>query len=305
MSALRNLGLAIDTWGGRARMRRFRKRPQATDIAFHRTELVQYRYRERLGPKSDSPTIVFAADPPATVDFYDEVLDVFGRHFRVIVFELPAMGFSATNARYRFGFQETNDDIAAFLQAVAGEAAILAFSCVATLAAIDIAVRYPELVSQLVLIQGGSVEAFDRWKAARDPKAILAKPVVGQLVMKRIAPQRMPAWYHISTGRRERMPEFCACAKRTLDDGALWSLASAYQVYMDPDIVLPKPKQPVLGIWGITDGSHPNGNAELCEEAIDGAFVRLPGLGHAPEVEAPDKVVSIVRNFLRTDSVPV
>ena len=301
MSLWRNLGLALDTWGGRARMQRFRDRPAAEDVAFHRTGLVQYRYRERSGPTPDSPTIVFAADPPATVEFYDEVLDVFGSHFRVVVFELPAMGFSATEGRYRFGFRETNDDVADFLRAVAGEGAVLAFSCVATLAALDIAARYPELVSHLILIQGGSVEAFDRWKAARDPKGILAKPVVGQMIMKRIAPERMPAWYHISTGSRERMPEFCACAKHTLEDGALWSLASAYQVYMDPGVVLPSPTQPVLGIWGVADGSHPEGNAELCEGVMGGDFVRLEGLGHAPEVEAPDEVLPFVLDFLEAN----
>ena len=298
MKVLQRLGLRLDTWGGKARMRRFREMNNAADVAFYSTSGVQYRYRERQGPSADCPTIVFAADPPATVEFYDHLLDVFGAHFRVVVFELPAMGFSATEPSYRFGFRETNDDVASFLRAVVGERAVLAFSCVATLAALDIAARYPDLVSHLVNIQGGSVAAFNRWKAARDPKGILARPIIGQLVMKRIAPKRMPAWYHISTGRRERMPDFCACAKRTLDDGALWSLASAYQVYMNPTLELPTPAQPMLGFWGAADRSHPDGNREVCAAATTGEFVTLEGLGHAPEVECPQTVLPHVLEFL-------
>ncbi|MEL7452548.1 MAG: alpha/beta hydrolase [Pseudomonadota bacterium] len=303
-SILQRLGTWLDTRGGAARMKRFAEGWPASSrrgIRFYRTPLVQYRYLERAGPDADAPTIVFAADPPATVEFYDELLNLFSKRFRVIVMELPAMGFSASEASYNFDFRQTNDDVAMFLRAVAGPNNILAFSCVATLAAIDIADRYPELVSRLVLIQGGSVEAFARWKAARDPKGILARPVLGQLAMSKMAPKRMPDWYKLSAGKREMIQPFCDCAHDTLQRGALWPLASAYQVYMHRTVELSRPKQPMLGIWGAADRSHPDGNMELCRVDLglsEEAFVVHSVLGHAPEVEDPQAIFDDIARFM-------
>ena len=298
---LRRAGVRVDVGRGAARMAAFRNGWAAGSdgVAFHRAGKTQFRYRERAAAVPGAPTLVFAADPPATVEFYDEVMEVFSQRFRVVVLELPAMGFSATTSDFGFGFTETNDDVARFLADIAGEGAVLAFSCVATLCAIDLAARRPELVSALVLIQGGSVAAFDRWKAARDPNGVLARPVLGQVLMRRMAPKRLRQWYELSAGRRDRVEGFCDCAAETMGHGAMWSLASAYQVYMDPDVELAEPAQPTLVVWGEADRSHPDGNARLCAEAIPHArSVVLPGLGHAPEVEDPAAVFRVVTEFL-------
>lgn len=305
---LQRLGTWLDTRGGAARMKRFAGGWPASSrpgIAFYRTPLVQYRYLERAGPDVGAPTIVFAADPPATVEFYDELLEVFSKRFRVIVMELPSMGFSASVTSYNFDFRQTNDDVAIFLREVAGPDSILAFSCVATLAAIDIANRNPELVSRLVLIQGGSVEAFARWKAARDPKGILARPVLGQLAMSKMAPKRMPDWYELSAGKRDMIHSFCDCAHDTLARGALWPLASAYQVYMDDRVEIARPRQPMLGIWGAADRSHPDGNMELCRDDLElneDEFIVHSTLGHAPEVEDPQVIFNDIDDFMKVQA---
>ena len=59
------------------------------DIKFLTVNGVQFRYRERGAGRS----IVFAADPPATLELYDQLFDVFAPEFHVIALELPAMGF--------------------------------------------------------------------------------------------------------------------------------------------------------------------------------------------------------------------
>lgn len=296
MSLLRNLGLLLDTWGGMARQRNFRQGwPAKTsgEIRFFDSPKVQYRYRERPAATQDAETIVFTADPPVTLEVYDELLDIFAKRFRVIVVELPAMGFSATRPEYRFGFRETNDDFALFLEAVAGQEAIWAFSCVAGLAGIDLAARHPHLCSQLVLMQTGDVSAFQRWKAARDPKGILARPIVGQLIMKKIAPKRMPDWYELSVGDKSKIGHFCACAEESFRHGALWSLASAYQVYLDPDVSLAPVSQPVLALWGRADGSHPTDNEGSTRSlGTDVRSVAFDDLGHFMELEDPQRVLS-------------
>lgn len=299
MKALARIGTRVDTFGGESRMRRFKNGWPATaspGVGFHRTAKVQYRYREA----GAGPTIVFTADPPMTLETYDELIATFARAFRVVVVELPAMGFSATSRDFGFGFRETNDDLAEFLRAVCGERSIFAFSCVAGLAALDIAGRMPELASHLCLIQAGGVEAFALWKAARDPKGVLGRPVLGQVVMRRLAPKRMPAWYALSVGRKEKVADFCACAERSFEHGAMWSLASAYQLYMAERADPPPPLQPMLSLWGRADRSHPPQNVHALKALRhDVACVTFDDLGHTPELEDPQRVFEAVESFVR------
>ncbi len=301
MKAIRELGTKLDTWGGRRKMATFKAGWAAhtsPEIGFYATPLTQYRYRVR----GSGPTLVFSADPPMTLENYDALLDAFSPHFRVIIFELPAMGFSAVDPAYRFDFYETNDDVARFLKDVAGEGAILAFSCVASLCAIDLACRRPELVSRLALLQAGDVAAFATWKAGRDPKGILARPFLGQWVMKQLAPKRMPDWYRLSIGRKDMLDEFVACACKSFEHGAMWSLASAYQLYMDPSIQLDKPKQPLLAFWGEADRSHPKQNAESARRLADQIdYISYPDLGHTSELEDPARVCRDLLAWLKQD----
>lgn len=299
MSAfISRLGVRIDTWGAKNRMRQFREGWPAVaspGVSFFNSGKVQFRYRVA----GAGVTIVFTADPPMTLETYGPLIDAFSRDFRVIVVELPAMGFSAVADDFDFGFRETNDELTTFLRTIAGERAIFAFSCVAGLAAIDIAVRHPELCSHLALIQTGDVGAFSLWKARRDPKRILAKPIIGQLVMKRLAHKRMPDWYALSVGRAEMAPQFCACAGESFRHGALWSLASAYQRYMDEREVLAAPAQPLLSIWGAADGSHPIENRHSLQRLVPHAVcVTFSDLGHTPELEDPARVKATILDFV-------
>ncbi len=268
------------------------------DIRFFETNKVVFRYRDVKGPMG-APTLIFSVDPPVSLEQYDELLDRASKDFRVIVFELPGMGFSPSKRSFRFGFTETNDVVAAFIEQVAGHQCTLAFSCGAGLAALDLAHRRPELVSSVVLIQTTDVARFDRWKAARDPKNVLAKPFLGQLAMRKLAKQRMPVWFRLALGRKDHEERFCQCSKEALDHGALWSLASAFQTYLRPDLVLAPITQPALALWGETDGSHPVENRDAIRSLAPGVVIRsFDQLGHFPELQDPGLVYPIIRHWL-------
>jgi pimeloyl-ACP methyl ester carboxylesterase len=298
-SALATLGTWFDTWNGTAKMKAFRTGWPATaseGVHFHRVGKVQFRYLVAGAGR----TIVFSVDGPMTIETYGALVDVFAPPFRVVVVEMPAMGFSAVAPGFSFAFPNVNVDLAAFVREVCGPQSILAFSCVVGLAALDIAVRAPDLVSHLCLIQTASVATFQRWKAGRDPKGVLARPVVGQLVMKKIAPKRMPDWYQLTVGRRDRIAHVCACAERSFAHGAQWTLASAFQIYMDLTEELPQPTQPILSIWGNADGSHLAENRHSLSQVYSNvACVSFPDLGHTPELEEPERVLAAIQDFLR------
>jgi pimeloyl-ACP methyl ester carboxylesterase len=299
LSGLAKLATRLDTWGAKKRAVEFRTgwaSKTRDDIQFFDTGKVQYRYRER----GAGPAIVFTADPPVTLELYDEFLDVFAARFRVIVVELPGMGFSAARASYTFGFRESNDELADFCEAVAGPGAILAFSCVIGLAAIDIAERRPELVSKLALMQTTDWQGFLDWKAARDPKHILAKPFLGQIAMRRIAKTRAPMWFDLSVGTRDKVEPFSCCAEETLSHGAGWGLASAYQRYLSSGASpVGKIEQPALVIWGKADRSHSAASPIRAKNiGANVQLVELGNVGHFPELEDTRKAYDIITGFV-------
>lgn len=300
-SFLQNIALALDARFNAKHIEQFKSGWPASsraDLRFFETDRVLFRYRLVDGPEG-APTIVFSADPPVSLEQYDDLLERLGKDFRVIVFELPGMGFSPGKASFRFGFQETNDQVAQFLDAIAGPNAVLAFSCAAGLAALDLANRRPDLVAALILIQVTDVAGFARWKACRDPRNILGKPILSQLGMRKLARDRMPAWFRLSLGRKEHEPAFCSCSAAAMDEGALWSLASAYQVYLHPDISLAEISQPALAIWGEADGSHTLENRDAIRSVAPNADIRsFKDLGHFPELQDPLTIGKTVRDWI-------
>ena len=296
---LTRLAAYMDTAGAKARIEAFRTGwPSTTraDIAFHDTGLTQYRYRAR----GDGPVIVFAADPPVTLEMYDRLIEVFAERFRVVVVELPAMGFSAARPAYGFSFRQSSDDLIKFLEAVAGKGAILAFSCAAGMAAVDIAARRPDLVARLALIQTTDWEGFQAWRKARDPKNILGKPFLGQMAMKKLGPSRSPAWFRLAVGRQEMIEPFCQCTAETLEQGAGWNLASAYQRYLAPGpSPLGRPEQPILVLWGKADKSHgPEAPVRAKNLGAQVRVVELDGVGHFGDLEDVDQAYRLIADFV-------
>ncbi len=296
---LTRLAARLDTWGAAGRLKEFRTGWPAKsreDIRFFDTGLTQYRYRER----GSGPAIVFAADPPVTLEMYDALLATFAQRFRVIVVELPAMGFSVAREGYGFGFRESADDVAAFLRGVAGERSVLAFSCAAGMAAVDIAARHAPLVSALTLIQTTDWQGFQNWKAARDPKKILEKPFLGQLAMRKMGPKRAPDWFRLATGDRAMVEPFCACAAETLRRGAGWPLASAYQRYLGPAVSpIGKPEQPILVIWGKADKSHgPDAPARAKSLGEHVRVVEVDHVGHFGDLEDTPLAYRLITEWL-------
>ncbi|MEL7538162.1 MAG: alpha/beta hydrolase [Pseudomonadota bacterium] len=299
IDTLSKLACRIDTC--RAERRQFDYRtgwPAITkpDIKFARVGGVQFRYRERGNGKP----IVFSADPPVTLESYDEILDLYASQFRVIVFELPGMGFSAAGAKYQFGWKDTNDTVAEFISKVAQTPAILAFSCAAGLAATDIAVRYPALVEKLVLIQTGTPATFAEWKARRDPKKILARPFIGQWAMKRMGKQRLNDWFELVVANPKDVAKLSEQSMAALNRGGLWSLSSAYQRYLVHNVPLGVAEQPSLAIWGKKDRSHSPASwrsARGLAESVD--IVTFDDVGHFPELEAPAQVAQCITDFAK------
>jgi pimeloyl-ACP methyl ester carboxylesterase len=245
-------------------------------------------------------TLVLAADPPVVVEQYDKLIELLKNAFRVVVFEVPGFGFSMPLAPFRFDFTKLNDVIAKFLRQLDFGPHILAFPCVAAYGAIDIAARFPELVSHVVLIQAPSWMEEIRWKHGRDKTGLLSRPVVGQLALQVLKRRRAPLWFDAAVGNRGMLADFVATTDHAFSGGASFCLASAFQRYLtDTPPPLPPVRQPSLIIWGGADRSHRHTDKTssklYCPEAEE---VLLAHAGHFPELEQPELFAEKVKQWI-------
>jgi pimeloyl-ACP methyl ester carboxylesterase len=266
-----------------ARSPAFNSRPSIAHLQLAKA-LIRYRM---VG--SGTKTLVLAADPPVVIEHYDELIQNLAMDFRVIVFELPGFGFSMPRSGYRFDFTESNDVVAEFLRRLDLGPYLLAFPCVSAYGAIDIANRFPELVSGVVLIQAPSWDEEVKWKHGRDRRGILSKPIVGQLVLQALKRRRAPQWFEAAVGKREMLPQFVATTDNAFSHGACFCLASAFQRYLtDKAPGLSAISQPSLVVWGEADKSHRKTNKMSTKVYCPGAKdVRFDTAGHFPELEEP------------------
>ena len=295
---LKRLAAQIDKIGWRSRIERARTGPASSSCSgtlFYEDDECFIRYR-KIGR---GPAIVFLCDGPATIEVYDALIEQLAPSYTVIVLETPGNGFSVPKPSFSFNFIPSNEAVARFLRVVAGERAILAFSCGGAYAAIDIAARHPELCRQLVIIQAPSWEEEMRWKKSRDPRGLISTPFVGQLLFPRMMKPRAPAWYELSMADTPLVEHLCSCTAQAFDHGATFALPTLFQNYLSGDArPFEMADQPALAIWGAEDGSHAATDKHSSTSLAKSVDVKiLEHVGHFPELEDPAGFKILVDQF--------
>ena len=242
-------------------------------------------------------SIVFCADPPVTLELYDELIAELSADFRVVVFEMPAFGLSLPRLGLDFGLEAVAGVIREFLQQLALGPYVLAFPCVPAYSALWLAGRHPELVSGLVLMQAPDWQQELNWKHGRDPKNILGRPYIGQILLRLLRRKRAGMWYRLALGRQELLEHFTHTTECAFDHGGGFSLASAFQRHLSgPEPAFGAIPQPALVIWGEADRSHRGTEQESIRRYLPQArLVSLAEAGHFPELEAPQRFAAEVR----------
>ncbi len=295
---MNRLAAQTEKWNWRARIERIRCGPSSVScdhLAFYEDDDCFIRYRKA----GKGPPIVFLCDGPATLEVYDELIATLSASYTIIAFETPGNGFSVPKPSYSFSFQKTNDVIARFLRSVAGEQSILAFSCGASYAAVDIANRYTELCSRLIILQAPSWQEELKWRKRRDPKGLISTPFVGQLIFPRMMKPRAPVWYELSMAKGPAVEHFCTCTAHAFDRGATFALPTMFQNYLVGEKApFGVPEQATLVIWGEQDASHADTNKASSKSLARSArVVTLGHVGHFPELEDPAGFASLVAEF--------
>jgi pimeloyl-ACP methyl ester carboxylesterase len=268
------------------------------DLHFMHLGRASIRYRDSGGP---GRPIVFCTDPPVVLELYDALLAELAADHRVIVFELPAFGLSLPRLGLSFGLEPMAELVGEFLQRLQLGPAILAFPCVPAYSALWLATRRPELVSGLVLMQAPDWPQELHWKQGRDPKNILGRPYVGQVLLRVLRRRRAALWYRLALGRRELLEPFSAVTDCSFEHGGGFALASAFQKHLaGPEPDFGTPVQPALVVWGEADRSHPHTDkASILRYLPQARMVQLEDVGHFPELEAPQRFAAELRVHFR------
>jgi pimeloyl-ACP methyl ester carboxylesterase len=171
---------------------------------------------------------------------------------------------------------------------------------VAAYGAIDIAERFPNLVSHLVLIQAPSWAEQIKWKHGRDRSGVLSRPLAGQVVLQALKRKSAPRWFDAAVGNRDMLADFVETTDRALRAGACFCLASAFQRYLtDTPPRLAAIEQPSLIFWGEADKSHRRtdkaSSRMYCPDAEE---VFVAHAGHFPELEQPELFAQKIRQWL-------
>ena len=274
-----------------------RRGAHASSMRYVQTKAGQLRVIDTGGGK---PALVLTPDGPCVIEHYAELIKRFSEQFRVICFDMPGIGFSFPSHGYRFSIAESADFIVELLDALSVPKAAFAFTCANGFFAMNLAKRYPQRVSHLVLAQTASLDGMRKWTDRNIPK-LLRVPYAGQAVAAIKAEFLAAHWFDLALPRgSEHKSGFVAQARKTLQTGGCFCLASVVQgLIQSEEDDIRGVQCPTLAIYGDSDFSHKHTDFRSITEPIPHAqVIAFPGCGHFPNLEQSSEYVSHVQRFL-------
>ncbi|WP_242578426.1 alpha/beta hydrolase [Streptomyces sp. MST-110588] len=230
---------------------------------------------------------------------WDDQIPALATRYRVIAPDARGHGRSA-NATEPF---RHTDDLAALLQHLGIDSAVLVGVSMGASIAVDTALEHPELVSAVVVSGAGTSEAYftHPWtiRTWADWQTAMAAGDLDAAV--------------------EAFTLFAAGPDRTLDDLAPEVVGRLREMTRntlskhtpdEPDLRIPVPdtwnraagiKVPVLAINGAIDAPDHTGMAErLTRTVVRGSATSIDGTAHFPNMERPEAFNQALEDFLRT-----
>ncbi|MDJ0760587.1 MAG: alpha/beta hydrolase [Woeseiaceae bacterium] len=256
------------------------------------------------GPRDDPLPIVLLHGTGASLHTWDGWVEVLSQERRVIRFDLPGFGLTGPNADGDYGVNRYTEFVAAMLDSIGVEKTVLGGNSLGGNIAWATAVRYPERVDKLVLLNATGYDFKPEsvpigFTLARIPvvrnmiRNVMPRDAVRSSIESvygdpsRVTPELVDLYFDIST--RE--------GNRTALMQRLEQLEGGGMAHLIKEV-----SQPTLILWGRKDRLVPVINAERFDADIDGSeLVVWDDLGHVPHEEDPARTVQAVQAFLEAD----
>jgi pimeloyl-ACP methyl ester carboxylesterase len=176
--------------------------------------------------------------------------------------------------------------------------------------AMQLAYQHPELCERLVLISSGGL--------GREVSLVLRllSAPGSELVLKVAAPSfvrdggdAVRRWLGARGVRADRLDEMWRAYASLGDPATREAFLRTLRSVIDPggqsvsahDRLYLSEAMPTMIIWGDADPIIPVSHATAAHETMPTSRVEiLPGVGHFPQVEAPDRVIELLDDFLAT-----
>ncbi|WP_405161337.1 alpha/beta hydrolase [Nocardia sp. NBC_01499] len=273
------------------------------DIFEHRGRAVAF---ERAG--SGAP-VVFLHNAGTQRHIWDDQVATLRRDHEVFALDLPGYGESDQPADgYRLA--DYVHMLGAFLDTHRLTDVVLVGNCLGSATSLSYAMGHPDRVRALVLINPLTLDTVSSgqsaalaWADARLPLGPLARRLAlpGRAVSLIIANQLG------SRGKRQKLQDSPRLRAHWSDRGRLLALHGLVQDFpayaafdrFDPPADFP----PICTVWGKQNRIlSARAGARLNRKLHVHTAVELPDCGHLPMVEDPDRVTSVITDFLATTS---
>jgi pimeloyl-ACP methyl ester carboxylesterase len=242
---------------------------------------------------------------------------LFARTHRVVAVDLP--GFGRTPLLGRSSKIESNSDILArFVRAIGDEPATLVGNSMGGMLSVMTAARHPSIVSALVLVNAAHAPVLgapiDREVALAF--ALYSVPKVGELFMKlrgreQTAERLVRETMQVCAAEPEKIDRALIDAHIALaeerrsmawaHDAFLVAARSLLRALFTPGFMhrtADKVRAPTLVVHGDRDRHGDIAAARAAAQRPHGAREVLHGIGHVPQIEVPERFVSIVDAWL-------
>ena len=249
------------------------------------------------GPR-DASVVILLHGFGSSLQTWDPWAEALSDEYRVIRFDLPGFGLTGADPTGDYSTARSLDILAALMDRLGIERASLVGNSLGGFIAWQFAARMPGRVDKLVLISpdGYASPGFDYGRKPSLPLTVRLLPYV--LPTKLLRMSLLPAYgdpRKLTAGTVTRYRELMLApgVRRAI-------LARMAQVMLEPpEPLLRRIRAPTLLLWGEQDAMIPFSNAADYAASIPHAtLVALPGLGHVPFEEAPQRSLLPVRQFL-------
>lgn len=272
------------------------------------SRLVLHGHEVAYRTAGEGETILLIHGMAGSSDTWRHVMPRLAEHYRVIAPDLPGHGRSDKPGAGDYSLGAYANGLRDLLTALDVERATIVGQSLGGGVAMQLAYQHPENCERLVLVSSGGlgreVSLILRLLAAPGAELVLkvAAPSFvrdgGDAVRRWLGSQGIRAnrldemWRaYASLGDAETREAFLRTLRAVVDVGGQ-SVSAHDRLYLADAMA-------TLVIWGDADPIIPVSHAEAAHKTMPGSRVEiLPGVGHFPQVEAPERVTELLLDFM-------
>lgn len=249
------------------------------------------------GPENAS-TVIFLHGLGSSLHTWEPWAKLLSAQFRVVRYDLPGFGLTGSDPTGDYTDARGMRVLTALMDKLAIEKASLIGNSIGGRLAWNFAAQYPERVAKLVLIAPDGF-ASPGYEYGKTPEIPFAVRVLRYVLPKFMLRMNLAPAYGDPTALNDAMVS--RYYDLMLAPGVRDAMIRRMEQVMlfDPEPVLARITAATLLLWGEKDAMIPVANAADYLRAIPESTLKsLPGLGHVPHEEAPDRSLEPVAAFL-------